>query len=84
MTIHSHRFVETYDGLLGFGYNRETDEDTITFYLQKFSDDKHLETLIPRLSDDELSELFAMLTQLMRNHLSDSEYHQLFLKDRSP
>ena len=83
MTIHSHRFVETYDGLLGFGFNRETDEDTMMFYLQKFSDDKHLQTLIPRLTDDELSELFATLTKLMRNHLSDSEYHQLFLKDRS-
>ena len=83
MTIHSHRFVETYDGLLGFGFNRETDEDTMMFYLQKFSDDRHLQTLIPRLTDDELSELFAALTKLMRNHLSDSEYHQLFLKDRS-
>lgn len=83
MTIHSHRFVERYNGLLGFGFSRETDEDTIMFYLQKFSDDKHLETLIPRLTDDELSELFAMITKLMKNHLSDSEYHQLFLKERS-
>ncbi len=82
MTIHSHRFVETFNGFLGFGYSRETDENTIKLYLQKFSDDKHLETLVPRLSDDELSEIFEMLTKLMKSHLSDSEYHQLFLKDR--
>ena len=82
MTIHSHRFVETFNGLLGFGYDRETDEKTTMYYLQKFSDDRHLETIIPRLTGDELSQLFEMLSKLMKNHLSDSEYHHLFLKDR--
>ena len=83
MTIHSHRFVETINGFLGFGYDRETDEKTIMYYLQKFSDDRHLETIIPRLTDDELNQLFEMLSNLMKNHLSDNEYHHLFLKDRS-
>ena len=82
MTIHSHRFVETFNGFLGFGYDRATNEKTIMYYLQKFSDDRHLETIIPRLTDDELSQLFEMLSKLMKNHLSDSEYHHLFLKDR--
>jgi hypothetical protein len=83
MTIHSHRFVETINGFLGFGYDRETDEKTIMYYLQKFSDDRHLETIIPRLTDDELNQLFEMLSNLMKNHLSNNEYHHLFLKDRS-
>ena len=83
MTIHSHRFVETFNVFLGFGYDRETDEKTIMYYLQKFSDDRHLETIIPRLTDDELSQLFEMLSNLMKNHLSENEYHHLFLKDRS-
>ena len=82
MTIHSHRFVEIFNGFLGFGYDRATDEKTIMYYLQKFSDDRHLETIIPRLTGDELSQLFEMLSKLMKNHLSDSEYHHLFLKDR--
>ena len=82
MTIHSHRFVETFDGLLGFGYDRETDEKTMMYYLQKFSDDKHLETIIPRLTDDELNRLFELLSNLMKNHLSDNEYHHLFLKEK--
>ncbi len=34
--IHSHDFVENYEELVGFGLNRDTDEKTIIFYLQKF------------------------------------------------
>ncbi|MBU1053018.1 MAG: cytoplasmic protein [Proteobacteria bacterium] len=81
MGTHSHNFVETYTGLVGFGMDRETDEYTVRYYLQKFSDDKLMEKLIGRLSDEELSEIFFMITKTMKNHLSEPEYHQLFLKD---
>jgi hypothetical protein len=81
MGIHSHNFVETYKGLVGFGLDRETDENTIQYYLQKFSDDKLMEKLIVRVSDDELSEIFFMITKIMKKHLSEAEYHLLFLKD---
>jgi len=78
---HSHDFVENYDGLLGFGLDRETDEKTITCYLQKFSDDELLKVLIKRLTNDELEEIFAMITRMMKNHFSEPEYHQYFLKE---
>ncbi len=81
MTKHTHHFVETYDGLVGFGFDRKTDEKTIIYYLQKFSDDTLMENLIQRLTDDELGEIFAMLTKLLKKHLADTEYHTLFLKD---
>jgi len=81
MAKHTHRLVETYDGLVGFGLDRETDEKTIIYYLQKFSDDELMEHLIVRLTDDELGEIFSILTRLLKKHLSDSEYHSLFLKD---
>jgi len=81
MTKHSHHFVETYDGLVGFGFDRETDEKTIIYYLQKFSDDTLMEKLIQRLTDDELDEVFSLLTRLLKKHLADAEYHALFLKD---
>ncbi|MBA3035455.1 MAG: cytoplasmic protein [Desulfobacterium sp.] len=81
MGIHSHNFVETYSDLVGFGMDRKTDENTIQYYLQKFSDDKLMEKLIGRLSDEELSEIFFMITKIMKKHLSEAEYHQLFLKD---
>jgi TorA maturation chaperone TorD len=81
MTKHSHHFVETYDGLVGFGFDRETDEKTIIYYLQKFSDDTLMENLIQRMTDDELGEIFSMLTKLLKKYLVDTEYHALFLKD---
>jgi len=81
MSSHTHNFIETYTGLVGFGFDRETDENTVRYYLQKFSDDKFSEQLIERLSDEELSEIFLMITRIMRNHLSEPEYHSLFLKD---
>jgi len=81
MRIHSHTFVETYDGLMGFGADRKTDESTAICYLQKFCDDTLMEHLMPRLSDDELSEVFDMITRLLKKHLTNEEYHRLFLKD---
>ena len=81
MNHHSHTFVETYQGLVGFGMDRETDEDTVVYYLQKFSDDTLMNTLKKRLQDDELSTLFELLSRLLHKHLSEDEYHKLFLKD---
>jgi len=78
---HTHHFSESYDGLVGFGFNRETDEKTIWYYLQKFSDDALMENLLKKLSDQELQELFDVMTRLLKKHLSESEYHRLFLKD---
>ena len=82
MGIHSHNFVETYDGLVGFGADRKTDENTVMFYLQKFSDDKLMQKVMPRLSDDELQEIFDLINRILKKHLKHTEYHQLFLKDQ--
>ncbi len=81
MVKHTHEFVETYDGLVGFGLDRETDENTVVFYLQKFSDDTLMHKLINKCTDDELEEMFMLISKLLRNHLTEPEYHELFLKD---
>ena len=81
MAIHSHDFVETYQGLVGFGLDRETDEKTIIYYLQKFADDTFIETAVKRMTDEELEKIFSLLSQLLKEHLSEREYHSLFLKD---
>jgi len=78
---HSHRFVEEYEGLVGFGLDRETDEYTLTYYLQKFSDDELMALVRPRLTDAEMEDLFNLLARLMKQHLTEEEYHQYFLKD---
>lgn len=81
MPVHSHDFVETYKGLVGFGLNRQTDENTIIYYLQKFSDDELMQVIRSRLQDQELAALFDMLTDLLCKHLNEDEYHRLFLKE---
>jgi hypothetical protein len=81
MEKHTHRFIETYQDLVGFGLNRETDEKTIIYYLQKFSDDQLMAILSKRMSDKELDEIFSLLTRILKTHLTESEYHKYFLKD---
>jgi len=81
MARHSHQFVESYTGLVGFGFDRPTDEATVQVYLQKFSDDECLKTIIPRLSGQELQTVFDSVSGLLRRHLSEEEYHRFFLKE---
>jgi hypothetical protein len=81
MSRHSHEFVEGYDGLIGFGLDRETDESTVIYYLQKFSDDRLMELLRKRFSDADLEEIFSLFSSLLKKHLSEEEYHNYFIKD---
>lgn len=81
MPTHTHNFVETYKGLVGYGADRETDENTVIYYLQKFSDDRFMAMMTKRMTDAELLELFELINRLLRKHLKEFEYHNLFLKD---
>lgn len=81
MTKHSHFFVETFDGLVGFGLDRESNENTVHIYLQKFSDDRLMETILKRMTDEDLAQLFDIIGKMLKTYLTESEYHQLFLKD---
>jgi hypothetical protein len=81
MAKHTHQFVERYEGLIGFGLDRQTDESTVLCYLQKFSDDAVMAAIIRRLEDRELAEVFDLVNRLLRRHFTEAEYHRLFLKD---
>ncbi|HDI78227.1 MAG TPA: cytoplasmic protein [Desulfobacteraceae bacterium] len=81
MARDSHWFVETYKGLVGFGFDRETNGYTLTYYVQKFSDDSVMEILRERMSDEDMERLFTLLSGLIRKYLTDDEYHRLFLRD---
>ena len=78
MGKHTHQFVEKYDGLVGFGFDRESDEATIIYYLQKFSDDTLMSLLQERMSDEDMTRLFDLLTYLLKKHLNEAEYHSHF------
>ena len=81
MQKHRHTFVDKYDGLVAFGLSREVDEKSLMYYVQKFSDDDFLQLIVPRLSDEEINQVFEFLSQLLRKHLIEDEYHEYFLKD---
>jgi hypothetical protein len=81
MPKHTHRFVEEYDGLVGFGASREENEATVIYYLQKFSDDQFMAFIRERMSDEDLEELFNLIGRLMKKHLTEEEYHTYFLKE---
>jgi hypothetical protein len=81
MARHSHRFVETFSGILGFGLDRQTNEDTVQVYLQKFSDDDLMKIILTRMTDDDLTEIFDITGKMLKKYLTEPEYHRLFLKD---
>ncbi len=82
MKKHSHRFVEEYDGMVGLGLDRETDEYTLTYYVQKFADDELMKILRSRMSDSDIEALANMLFRIMKTYLTEEEYHTYFLKDQ--
>ena len=81
MAAHSHRFIEEFDGFIGFGLNCESDMDTVTYYLQKFSDDQLMQLLRKRLTDEDREAIFDLISGILKKHLSEPEYHRYFLKD---
>ena len=81
ITKHSHRFVEKFDGFSGYGLDRQSNENTVQVYLQKFSDDHLMKTILKRMTDDDLTNLFEITSKMMKKYLTGPEYHQLFLKE---
>jgi hypothetical protein len=78
--LYRHEFVETWEGMIAFGYSRENDERSFIAFLQKFSDDDLMQLLSTRLTAREIDNLVNLLMGLLKTHLSDQEYHRYFLK----
>ena len=66
---------------IAFGFDRATDERSFGLFLQRFMDKKLMETLVPRLQDEDILATVDFLTGIMRKHLSEKEYHSLFLAE---
>ncbi|OPY89903.1 MAG: hypothetical protein A4E72_00934 [Syntrophus sp. PtaU1.Bin208] len=82
MAKHSHEFVEIYDGFVGYGLDRQTDENTVHVYLQKFSDDSLMNAILKRMTDEDLAEVFDTASKMLKKYLTEPEYHRLFLKEK--
>jgi len=64
-----------------FGFDRAGDERSLAAVISRFARPELQAALLPRLAEDELTATLDFLTTLMRRHLSEKEYHQLFLAD---
>jgi hypothetical protein len=66
---------------IAFGFDRATDERSFGLFLHRFVDKKLMETLLPRLQDEDILATVDFLTGIMRKHLTEKEYHSLFLAE---
>ena len=77
-----HNFFRDYKGPVGIGLNRKTDEATMIYYCQKFSDDTVMEILSKRMSNDEITALTDNIMVLIKKYFNHNEYHKFFLEDK--
>ena len=62
-----------------FGFDRATDERSLVAFMAAFSDRPLLQTLVSRPEDEEIHAIVDFITGLMKKHLTEKEYHRLFL-----
>ncbi|NQS70936.1 MAG: cytoplasmic protein [Desulfobulbaceae bacterium] len=65
-----------------FGLNRQLDEQSLIRFLKLYGDERLSTVLAPRLTDDEIHTVVDTLMIVMRRHLSNEEYHRLFLQEK--
>jgi len=68
-------------GQICFGLNRETDERSLRMFLKKMAEEAVLDTILPRLTDEEFAQLIDYINKILHIHLSKEEYHRLFLEE---
>lgn len=64
-----------------FGLNRQLNESSISTYLQLLGKEEMADMLSCRLTDAEIEEILNLFTRLLKTHLSEAEYHGIFLQD---
>lgn len=64
-----------------FGLTEELDKESLNTFLQLCGRPEFAETFSSRLTGDETIAFVDHVMELLRKHLSESEYHKLFLND---
>jgi hypothetical protein len=67
-----------------FGLSVEHDRESIAYFLQLLGRPELAGTLANRLSSEEIKELVHYFTGVLKNNMSEDEYHELFLLEQSP
>ena len=64
-----------------FGLTDEIDRQSLAIFLKLCGQEEFAKLFAERLSSDEIIQLVDHFMKLLRKHLSESEYHRLFLGD---
>lgn len=64
-----------------FGLSEELDQQSLSTFLQLCGRVEFADEISTRLSSEETTELIDHIMKLLRNHLSENEYHRIFLDD---
>jgi hypothetical protein len=64
-----------------FGLSEDLDKESFACFLQIAGEKTFAESFAKRLSSEEILNFVDSFTGLLRTHLSENEYHTLFLKD---
>ncbi|WP_163337057.1 hypothetical protein [Desulfopila sp. IMCC35008] len=65
-----------------FGLSPELDKQSFCCFLQLAGGTEFSETLADRVSTDEIDDFITSFTRLMKKHLSEHEYHTIFLQQK--
>ena len=66
-----------------FGLSEELDRSSFIHFLRLSGEKQFAETFAQRLSSEEILNLSDQFMALLRKHLTESEYHELFLQDKN-
>lgn len=67
-----------------FGLNRELDERSFSLFLQLAGNKELTEVLAKRLPSEKIDLIVTEFTAVMKQYLTEDEYHRLFLREESP
>ncbi len=67
-----------------FGLNLDLDRESVSCFLQLLGRPELATTLANRLSSEEIQELVHYFTGLLKKNMSEDEYHEMFLLEKSP
>ncbi|SDO46204.1 hypothetical protein [Desulforhopalus singaporensis] len=67
-----------------FGLTEELDRDSLVIFLQLAGRQELAQTLAARMSSEEIINFVDSFMDLLRQHLTEQEYHTLFLNENHP
>ena len=63
-----------------FGLERDLDIRSFSCFLQLIGSREFAETLAHRMPSEEMDDFLSNFTRILKKHLSEKEYHTLFLQ----